>query len=120
MGRSRAHSPVARDGGRCGDITYVPAGEGPLHLATVIDTASRRVVGWATADRLRTELLADALRAACRSRRPAGPARSTRIAAASARVVNSLILQGISASGCRPVAPAGVGTVRSRSRSSPR
>ncbi|WUH43482.1 hypothetical protein OHO27_00245 [Streptomyces sp. NBC_00443] len=33
---------------RCGDITYVPTGEGWLYLATVIDMASRRVVGWAT------------------------------------------------------------------------
>ncbi|MEV0533959.1 IS3 family transposase [Kitasatospora sp. NPDC050463] len=41
--------------------------------ATVIDIASRRVVGWATADHLRTELVADALRAACRTRRPTGP-----------------------------------------------
>ncbi|WP_326570065.1 IS3 family transposase [Actinacidiphila glaucinigra] len=47
--------------------------EGWLYLATVIDIASRRVVGWATADHLRTELVADALRAACRTRRPAGP-----------------------------------------------
>ncbi|MFI1621879.1 IS3 family transposase [Streptomyces lydicus] len=39
----------------------------------VIDIASRRVVGWATADHLRTELVADALRAACHTRRPASP-----------------------------------------------
>ncbi|MFD3536049.1 DDE-type integrase/transposase/recombinase [Streptomyces sp. NPDC058664] len=32
-----------------------------------------RVVGWATADHLRTELVADALTAACRTRRPARP-----------------------------------------------
>ncbi|WP_081967137.1 IS3 family transposase [Kitasatospora sp. NRRL B-11411] len=57
----------------CGDITYVPTGEGWLYLATVIDIASCRVVGWATADHLRTELVADALRAACRQRRPSGP-----------------------------------------------
>ncbi|GAB2455582.1 hypothetical protein GCM10027162_60160 [Streptomyces incanus] len=37
----------------CGDITYTPTEEGRLHLATVIDIASRRVVGWATADHLR-------------------------------------------------------------------
>ncbi|MFG2598072.1 IS3 family transposase [Streptomyces sp. NPDC048462] len=57
----------------CGDITYVPTEEGWLYLATVIDIASRRVVGWATADHLRTELVADALTAACRQRRPARP-----------------------------------------------
>ncbi|MEF9910434.1 IS3 family transposase [Streptomyces sp. P5-A9] len=57
----------------CGDITYVPTEEGWLYLATVIDIASRRVVGWATADHLRTELVAEALTFACRQRRPAHP-----------------------------------------------
>ncbi|MFG2698019.1 IS3 family transposase [Kitasatospora sp. NPDC048407] len=57
----------------CGDITYVPTEEGWLYLATVIDIASRRVVGWATADHLRMELVADMLRAAYRTRRPSGP-----------------------------------------------
>ncbi|WP_406002445.1 DDE-type integrase/transposase/recombinase [Streptomyces sp. NBC_00829] len=57
----------------CGDITYIATAEGWLYLATVIDIASRRVVGWATADHLRTELVADALTAACRQRRPSRP-----------------------------------------------
>ncbi|MFD5036327.1 DDE-type integrase/transposase/recombinase [Streptomyces sp. NPDC058377] len=57
----------------CGDITYIPTDEGWLHLAAVIDIASRRVIGWATADHLRTELVAEALTAACRQRRPAHP-----------------------------------------------
>jgi transposase InsO family protein len=54
----------------CGDITYVPTWEGWLYLATVIDIASRRVVGWATADHLRTELVADALANAVATRNP--------------------------------------------------
>ncbi|GII34507.1 hypothetical protein Pmi06nite_79490 [Planotetraspora mira] len=41
-----------------------------MYLATVIDIASRRVVGWATADHLRTELVADALQQAWRNRPP--------------------------------------------------
>ena len=45
----------------CGDITYISTWEGWLYLATVIDIASRRVVGYATADHLRTSLVADAL-----------------------------------------------------------
>ncbi|RPK76013.1 IS2 transposase TnpB [Streptomyces sp. ADI97-07] len=57
----------------CGDITYVPTEEGWLYLATVSDIASRRVVGWATADHLRTDLVAEALTAACRQRRPTHP-----------------------------------------------
>lgn len=65
--------PAALDARWCGDITYIPTDEGWLYLATVIDIASRRVVGWATADHLRTELVADALRAACHTRRPTGP-----------------------------------------------
>ncbi|MGW7201580.1 transposase [Streptomyces chryseus] len=50
-----------------------PTQEGWLYLATVINIASRRVVGWAAADHLRTELVADALRPACHTRRPDGP-----------------------------------------------
>ncbi|MGW1666905.1 IS3 family transposase [Streptomyces microflavus] len=54
----------------CGDITYLATGEGWLFLATVIDIATRKVVGWATADHLRTSLVADALRDAVRRQRP--------------------------------------------------
>ena len=46
--------------------------EGWLYLATVIDIASRRVVGFALADHLRTELVADALANAVAARDP-GP-----------------------------------------------
>jgi putative transposase len=63
--------PAAADRRWCGDITYIATEEGRLYLATVIDIASRRVVGWATAGHLRTELVSNPLRAACRSRRPA-------------------------------------------------
>lgn len=65
--------PAGLDTRWCGCITYVPTEEGWLYLAAVIDIASRRVVGWATADHLRTDLVADALTAACRQRRPARP-----------------------------------------------
>ncbi len=54
----------------CGDITYIATGEGWLFLATVIDIASRRVVGHATADHLRTELPAAALVNALAARDP--------------------------------------------------
>jgi len=53
-----------------GDISYIPTWEGTLYLATVIDLASRRVVGYSMADHLRTELVADALNMACDRRRP--------------------------------------------------
>ena len=70
--RDFAPDPGGLDTRWCGDITYIPTEEGWLYLATVIDIASRRVVGWSTADHLRTELVADALASACRQRRPAG------------------------------------------------
>ncbi|MFD7159043.1 IS3 family transposase [Kribbella sp. NPDC059898] len=63
--------PAALDARWCGDITYIHTWQGWLYLATVIDLASRRVVGWATADHLRTSLVADALTDAVNRRRPA-------------------------------------------------
>ena len=54
-----------------GDITYIWTWEGWLYLATVIDLASRRVVGWSMADHMRTELVADALEMAVAGRHPA-------------------------------------------------
>jgi putative transposase len=55
----------------CGDITYIGTWEGWLYLATVIGIASRRVAGYALADHLRTELVADALANAVAARDPA-------------------------------------------------
>ena len=52
------------------DITYVPTWAGFLYLAVVLDVYSRRVVGWATANHLRTELVLDALKMAIFRRRP--------------------------------------------------
>jgi len=53
------------------DITYVPTGEGWLYLATVLDAWSRRIVGWAMGDTLRTELVVEALNMTVWNRRPA-------------------------------------------------
>src|SRR4051794_10810540 len=44
-----------------GDITYLRTGEGWLYLATVIDLATRMVVGWQLAGHMRTTLVTDAL-----------------------------------------------------------
>jgi putative transposase len=52
------------------DISYVATADGWLYLAVVLDAFSRRVVGWATADHLRTELVLDALAMALRHRQP--------------------------------------------------
>ena len=52
------------------DITYVPTWSGFLYLAIVLDVWSRRVVGWAMANNLRTKLVLDALDMALAQRRP--------------------------------------------------
>lgn len=52
------------------DITYVPTWAGFLYLAIVLDAFSRRVVGWAMATHLKTELVLDALEMALMQRRP--------------------------------------------------
>ena len=54
------------------DITYVPAGEGFLYLAVVVDAFSRRVIGWSMAGHLKTKLVVDALEMAIRQRHPKG------------------------------------------------
>ncbi len=43
------------------DITYVPTLEGFVYVAFVMDAFSRRIIGWQTADHLRTDLPLDAL-----------------------------------------------------------
>ena len=37
-----------------GDITYIETWEGWLYLATVIDCATRKIVGWAMDDNYKT------------------------------------------------------------------
>ena len=53
------------------DISYVWTREGWLYLAVVIDLFARRVVGWATGDRLHRDLALSALRKSLTMRRPA-------------------------------------------------
>ncbi len=52
------------------DITYVPTWAGFLYLAIVLDAFSRRIVGWAMAIHLKTELVLDALEMAIAQRAP--------------------------------------------------
>lgn len=54
------------------DITYVPTWAGFLFLAVVLDAFSRRIVGWAMATHLKTELVLAALEMARVQRRPRG------------------------------------------------
>jgi transposase InsO family protein len=69
----RAFAPEAYelDTAWCGDITYIRTWEGWLYLATVIDLASRKVVGFAMADHMRADLVCDALQMAIAQRLPA-------------------------------------------------
>lgn len=50
--------------------TYVPTWSGFLYVAVVVDDWSRRVVGWAMADHLRTTLILDAIDMAIGRSRP--------------------------------------------------
>lgn len=51
-----------------GDITFIPTATGWLYLAVVIDLCSRKIIGWAMADNLRSQLVIDALKQALGSR----------------------------------------------------
>lgn len=53
-----------------GDISYIPTEEGWLYLAIVLDLFSRKVVGWAMDDNMRTQLVCRALNMAVQARRP--------------------------------------------------
>jgi putative transposase len=53
------------------DITYVATEEGFLYLAFILDAHSRRIVGWAMEDHLRTQIVVDALQMAVWRRKPA-------------------------------------------------
>lgn len=52
------------------DITYIPTWSGFLYLAMVMDVWSRKIVGWAMENHLRTELVLAATNMALAQRRP--------------------------------------------------
>jgi putative transposase len=64
----RRFQPSLLDTVWCGDITYVRTGQGWLYLATVIDLASRRLIGWSMGDRHDATLVVDALQMAVAAR----------------------------------------------------
>jgi len=53
------------------DITCIPTAQGWLYMAGVIDLCSRKLVGWAAADHMETDLVAEALLRAIEQRKPA-------------------------------------------------
>jgi putative transposase len=103
----------------CGDITYVPTWEGWLYLATVIDIASRRVVGFALAEHLRTELVADALATPSPRAIPHPGWCSIRTRVANTPAATTPPSPTTLRSPCRPAGPGSAGTTRSPNRSSP-
>jgi transposase InsO family protein len=52
------------------DITYIATGEGWLYLACVMDLASRRIVGWSMSERIKADLVCQALKSAYWRRKP--------------------------------------------------
>jgi transposase InsO family protein len=54
----------------CSDMKQIATGEGVLHLASVLDCFSRRIVGWAMGPVADAPLVARALEMAVRQRRP--------------------------------------------------
>jgi transposase InsO family protein len=50
-----------------GDITYIDTWEGWVYLATVIDCATRKIVGWAMDDNYKTPLISQAIKMAARN-----------------------------------------------------
>ena len=66
----RDFSADAPDRAWVADITYIRTWEGWLYLMAIIDLYSRRVVGWAAADHMRTELATEALQMAVGRRQP--------------------------------------------------
>lgn len=53
------------------DITYIPCRESRLYLASVMDLCTREIVGWRLYDRMKTDLVLDALEAAYHAKNPA-------------------------------------------------
>jgi putative transposase len=53
------------------DITYILTAEGWLYLACILDLASRRVVGWSMSERMKAQLVGEALASAYWRRKPA-------------------------------------------------
>jgi putative transposase len=52
------------------DITYIATAEGWLYLACVMDLASRKIVGWSMSERMKADLVCQALNSAYWRRKP--------------------------------------------------
>ena len=66
-GEPRLHRSDVPGQKMVGDITYIPTWEGWAFLATVIDCATRKVIGWAIDDNYKTPLITSAIEMAARN-----------------------------------------------------
>ncbi|GLW12970.1 hypothetical protein Misp01_80980 [Microtetraspora sp. NBRC 13810] len=106
---------------RTADITYVPTWEGFVYLAVVLDVFSRRIVGWAMAEHMRTELVTDAPAMAPHRRRPrAGVIHHSDKGPSNTRLSPSVSGVSRPASAYRRAVPGPAPTMRSPRASSPR
>jgi transposase InsO family protein len=64
----RRFNPDRPDVAWCGDLTFIPTDEGWLYLASVLDLASRHLLGWSMGDRHNATLVTGALDAAAAAR----------------------------------------------------
>lgn len=69
---NRQFNPSAINLAWVADITYVRTRSGWLYLAAVMDLFSRKIIGWAMASHMRSELVCSAMQMAIAQRRP-GP-----------------------------------------------
>jgi putative transposase len=65
---ARLFAPDRPDVAWCGDLTYIPTDEGWLYLASVLDLASRRLLGWSMGNHHDAALVTAALDAAVATR----------------------------------------------------
>jgi putative transposase len=64
----RLFDPDQPDVAWCGDVTWIPTDEGWLYLASVLDLASRHLLGWSMGDHHDATLVCNALDAAVATR----------------------------------------------------
>jgi putative transposase len=64
----RLFDPDRPDVAWCGDVTWIPTEEGWLYLASVLELASRQLLGWSMGDHHDARLVCDALQAAVATR----------------------------------------------------
>jgi len=64
----RLFDPDRPDVAWCGDVTYIPTDEGWLYLASVLELASRNLLGWSMGDHHDARLVTGALDAAVATR----------------------------------------------------